>query len=118
MPDIVRIKVQPQCWSSHTSGHQQEAGLEQTQEQEGGENIMSGGQRLVELHLQEQVSLWKVAMPGQESPGSLHSQPQEVSSSTTTTVSSQERSCWYTTPTVTFLGAARQSRLWRVRTED
>ena len=37
MPDIVRSKVQPQCWSSHTSGHQQEAGLEQTQEQEGEE---------------------------------------------------------------------------------
>ena len=63
-------RVQPQCWSVQTAGHQQEGVTEeQTQEQSWLENILPGGQsvaRRAESHLQVQDSFWKVARPGQE----------------------------------------------------
>ena len=67
---VVSTRVQPQCWSAQTRGHQQEDSIvEQTQEHSWLENILPGGQSVLrwELsHLQVQVWFWKVAEPGQE----------------------------------------------------
>ena len=57
---LVRTRVQPQCWSVQTAGHQHEGVTEeQTQEQSWLENILPGGQsvsRREESHLQVQDS--------------------------------------------------------------